>query len=56
MNLAITVIFSVVSIFSVLFIVRRYRVATPAQQRQIIGAACGAIAVAAGVFFLFVFR
>jgi hypothetical protein len=54
--MALTIIFGVVSLFSVFFIVRRYRTATPAQQRQIIFAAAGAAAVALLLFCLFTFR
>lgn len=56
MTNALIAIFTIVSIFSVLFIVRRYRTATPAQRSQIIWAACGAVAVAAGVICLSVLR
>jgi hypothetical protein len=46
MNFAPIVGFSVISLFSVAFIVRCYRAATPAQRPLIIVAAGGAVAVA----------
>jgi len=56
MNIALTAVFTIVSIFAALFIVSRYRIATAAQRSQIIFGTVGAIAVAAGVFWLFGFR
>lgn len=56
MNIALIVILTIVSLFSVLFLVRRYRAATPAQRPQILVAACGAVAVAAALLLLFIFR
>ena len=47
MNFAPIVGFSVISLFSAAFIVRCYKAATPAQWPLIIGAAGGAVAVAA---------
>jgi hypothetical protein len=46
----------IVSLFSALFIFRRYQTATPEQRPQIVWAASGAVAVAAGAIFLFTFR
>ena len=51
MPIAFIVIFGLVSIFSIYFIVRQYRAATPVQRRQIIIAAGGAISVAILIYF-----
>ncbi len=56
MNIALTLFLSVVSVFSVLFIVHRYRLATPEQRPKIIWAACGAVAVAAGMLLFMTVR
>ena len=53
MPIALFVIFGLVSIFSIYFIVRKYKAATPVQKRQIIIAAGGAISVAILIYFLF---
>jgi hypothetical protein len=56
MTIALIALLSIVSLFSLLFIVQRYRTATPAQRPQIVWSACGAVAVAATVCFLIGFR
>jgi hypothetical protein len=49
---ALTAALVVLSVFSILFVVRRYQAATPEQRPQIILAACGAVVVAAVMWFL----
>lgn len=52
MNYVLMAFFSLVTLFSLLFTVRRYR-AAPSERRSLIaGAACGAVAVAAAIYFL----
>jgi hypothetical protein len=56
MDFTLIAIFLIVSLFSGLFLISRYRKATPSQRPQIVWAAFGAIAVAATVYFLIGFR
>jgi hypothetical protein len=56
MEIALTAALVVLSIFSILFAVRRYQAATPKHRPQIVWAGCGAFAIAAGVISLFAFR
>ena len=53
MDIALIAIFAIVSLFSALFMVRRYQAATRAQRMQMVWAAGGAAAVAAGALVLF---
>ena len=55
MPLALTAFFTLVSLFSLFFIIRRYRTATPAQRRQMVfaGVGAGALALAIGAFIYF---
>jgi hypothetical protein len=46
MTIALVAFLVIVSLLSVLFIIRRYQAATAAQRPQIIWAACGAVALA----------
>lgn len=52
MNIAYLLVYSVISLFSILFIISRYRMATPAQRPMLIEAACGAIVLGAGILIL----
>jgi len=56
MNYALILLFAIVSIFALLFLRQRYRMATPAQRTQIIWAAGGAVAVAVALFLVFLTR
>ncbi len=56
MNIAYMLIYSIISLCSILFIIRRYRMATPAQRPMLIAAACGAIALGAGILILLALR
>ncbi|HEU5069418.1 MAG TPA: hypothetical protein VFV96_03285 [Verrucomicrobiae bacterium] len=46
MTIALVAFLVIVSLLSVLFIIRRYQAATAVQRPQIIWAACGAVALA----------
>lgn len=53
---ALTAALVVLSVFAIAFTVRRYQAATPEQRPPIVWAACGAVAVACGLGFLFGLR
>lgn len=56
MNIVYILVCSIISLFSILFFISRFRMATPAQRPMLIGAACGALALGAGILILLALR
>ena len=56
LDIALILFFGLVSLYSAVFIARRYQMATPMQRRQIVIAVAGAGAVAVAMYCAVAFR